>query len=118
MDRQIIFYVIIILVFSLGLFWLVIFLTIAKQKDLIRQARKCINDQQNTIVIRLIKRLDEPNYYYRKQYTHQIVGIDIYTKEEIVLYVTESDSKDFVEKDEYQVNHDGVVVLEYKKNYF
>lgn len=118
MDKQVVIYVVIILVFALGLVNIIIFLSIFKQRNLFQQAKRCMNDQQNTIVIKKIKKLDEQSYFYRQTYTHQIIGVDIYTKEELVLYVTPHDILDFTEDDEYQINHDGVVVLAFTKNYF
>lgn len=118
MDKQVAIYVIIVLAFSLGLVNIIIFISIFKQRNLFQQAKKSLNDQQNTLVIKRIKLLDEPSYFYRQKYTYQIIGIDIYTKEELVLYIMERDFHDFIENDEYQIIHDGVVVLEYRKNYF
>jgi len=118
MDKQVIFYVILSLVASFVLFWVVIIFSLLKQRPLIQKARKCFVDQKNVIMIRLIKKLDEPQTFYQKQYTHQMIGIDIDTKEEIVLYATFNDAFDCLENEEYEVIHDGVVIFEMKKRYF
>ncbi len=118
MTKEVTLYIIFILLTALSLFWLVIIITISKQKENFRQAKKCMIDQKNIIVIRLIKELDDPMYYYKKKYTHQIIGNDVDSNEEISLYVTNTDIVDFIEREEYQVIHDGVVLFEYHRNYF
>lgn len=118
MDKQVVFYVSIFLIASFALFWLVIILSILKQRPLIQKAKKSFADQKNIIQVRLVKKLEEPQTFYRKQYTHQIIGIDIDTKEEVVLYVTFNDAFDCLENEEYEVIHDGIVIFEMKKRYF
>lgn len=118
MDKQVIFYIALVSAILFGLFWLVIIVSISRQRGIIRQARSCFTDQQNTIIVKCIYPLEEPVHYYQKEYTHQLIGVDVITKQEVILYVTKIDASDFLEKDEYQITHDGVVMLEYKKNYF
>lgn len=118
MDKRIIFYIALVCIALFGLFWLVIIVSISRQKNLIRQARNCFVDQHNIISVKFVRLLDKPVHYYNKEYTHQIISRDIITKEELILYVTKLDAIDFFEEEEYQITHDGVVILEYKKNYF
>lgn len=118
MDKQILFYIVLVLTLLFGLFWIVIIVSIGRQSNIIKQAKNCFIDQHNTVIVKLIRPLDEPVQYYNKTYTHQLIAMDVITKAEIIVYVTKSDATDFFENDEYQITHDGVVLLEYKKSYF
>lgn len=118
MTKEEIGYLVLLLLALLMIFLFIIILTIRKQIPVISQAKILATDQKQTVVLQKAIALEYPVSYYHQVYTYQMTFQDIYTKKEVVLYATMDQQLDILEKEDYLIVHDGLVLFEARRSYF
>lgn len=71
-------------------------------------------EKEDFILIKLVK-LDVHCNFYKKPYLYLGTFKYLYKEKQIDLYIEEYDAQELMEKEEYQVLHEGTVVYEIKK---
>lgn len=118
MSKEEIGYLVLLFLALFMIFLFVIILTIRKQMPVISQAKTLATDQRQTVIFLKAILLEYPVSYYHQTYTYQMIFQDIYSKKEIVLYATKDQQFDILEKEDYLITHDGLVLFEARRSYF
>lgn len=117
MSKEEIGYLVLVLLVLFLIFLTILIMTIRKQMPLLLQAKTTITNPTQTVVLQKKDVLEIPVSYYQQIYTHQAIFQDIDTKKEITLYVTKDQEFDLLEKEDYIITHDGVVLFEARRSY-
>ncbi|MCM1260015.1 MAG: hypothetical protein NC182_03660 [Prevotella sp.] len=118
MTKEEIGYLVLVLLALFFIFLFILIITIRKQMPLFLQAKSTMSNQTQIVVLQKKEQLEIPVSYYQQVYTYQAIFQDIYTKKEIVLYVTKDQELDLLEKEDYTIMHDGVVLFETRRSYW
>lgn len=117
MNKEEILILILILAFCFLALIYIIIKGINRNLNTLKTNKQYLPDQKDFVKVIKIEEVEIPQKFYSYIYSFIITFKSIDTGKVFDLYVEEYDAKLFDIDEEYHINHDGVVLFEYRKSF-